>query len=309
MAQIIEARLTDEFMGSQEIPGIIHSKFHNVLNVLFRMPNGNNRLVTIITLSTKGIPDSITVKKEYFEKIILLPVNSRLIYRALSIRFNGIAETLEGDYQCLRQSEIVIKNLAMETEVLVNCDKYLKKLDDFSSEKNCRNGLSVLGLQKKEEIVTNLQNFSKAWLEHDLTKMEAILLKHIGMGIGLTPSCDDAFIGIIAVYSGAKLYAHALSERTKKCSITWINLQDIKSITSFNKLLFNRTTDVSLKYLCCSQEGRFSDGIIDLIREIFSGSEKNLEACINSVSLVGGSSGMDTLFGTGIACRELCKIL
>ena len=86
----------------------------------------------------------------------------------------------------------------------------------------------------------------------------------------MTPSCDDAFLGIIAVYSGAKLYAETMGVNTSKFLREWMALPDIKNLPPFYRTLSNRTTDVSLKYLCCAQEGRFSDVVIDLIKGMFS---------------------------------------
>jgi hypothetical protein len=307
MSQIIEARLTDEFNSSEEIIGVIHSKFRTVLNVLFRMPGGSSRLIAIITPATRGIPDSITVTEEYFAKISLLPVGSKLLCKALNIHFADISEVLEGNVGCLRSSRIVIENTIAGTAELSNFLRYPEELKNFSGRCLCTDGLSILSAEKKSDVVSNLQSFSKAWLEHDFIKMEAILLKYAGMGIGLTPSCDDAFLGIIAVYTGARFYAETPAGRAREGLKTWRGLPVIGSITPFSRLLFNRTTDVSLKYLCCCQEERFSDAMLDLIRAIFSGTEEDLEPYIKIVSSVGGSSGMDTLFGTEIACRELSK--
>lgn len=307
MAKIIEARLTDEFIGSEEIPGIIHSKFRTVLNILFRMPEGDSRLITIITPGTKGIPDSITVPEEYFARISLLPVGTGLLCKNLNIYFKSISEILKGNIQCLRKSGLVIKSTAEKKLSPPNFARFVEVLGEYSI-RDCRNdGFSVFGGQRKTQIALDMQNFGKAWMEHDIAGMEAMLLKNIGLGIGLTPSCDDAFIGIIAVYSAAKLYSDAPVEKIKRELRCWKDLPAIGSLTPFTKLLFNRTTDVSLKYLCCSQEGRFSDAVIDLMRTIFSGTGENLETCIKSVSLAGESSGMDMLFGTEIACRELGK--
>jgi hypothetical protein len=307
MAQIIAARLADDFNSSAEIIGSIHSKFRTVINVLFTMPLGSNRLVAIITPRINGIPDSITVQEEYFAKISMLPVGSKVSCKDLIVHFDGISEALEGDTRCHRHSKIIIENSIAETAGLPNFLRYPEELKDFCVRYSCTDGFSVLSTEKKNDIASDLQCFSKAWLEQDFIKMESILLKHAGRGIGLTPSCDDAFLGIIAVYSGARLYADTPAGRACNGLKAWRDLAHIGSITPFNRLLFNRTTDVSLKYLSCCQEGRFSDAMIDLIMVIFSGTEEDLEPYIKSVSLVGGSSGMDTLFGTEIACRELSK--
>ncbi len=309
MAKIVEARLTDEFIGSAGIPGIIHSKFRTVLNILFRMPTGSSRLITIITPGTKGIPDSITVTEKYFARISLLPIGSKLLCKNLIIVFENIPETLEGNIHCLRQSELVIKSTVEKMLGTPNFVHYFKELE-LLSIKYCRNnGFSIWNIQRKNQIATDMQSFAKAWLKHDIAGMETILLKHIGRGIGLTPSCDDAFLGMIAVFSAARLYADTPVETIEKGLRCWKDLLAIESLTPLAKLLINRTTDVSLKYLCCSQEGRFSDAVINLMGAIFSETGENLEIYMESVALVGESSGMDLLFGTEIACLELGKTL
>lgn len=309
MARILEARLTDDFTGSGEITGTIHSKFRTVLNILFRMPAGRDRLITVITPDTRGIPDSITVEKEYFCGISMLPVGSGLLYKNLTIRFEGFPEPLEGGVQCLRQSGLVIDSGEANGFRPPDFSSYIEELDGFTAE-NCReDGYSVWDLQRSSLIAQDLQKFSGEWVKGDTAKMESILLKYTGLGIGLTPSCDDAFLGMIAVFSGAKLYAGTFADQIGKNLKAWRNLPPAGSLTPFDRLLRNRTTDVSLKYLCCSQEGQFSDVVADLIRAVFSGSRRNLRACIETASLVGESSGMDMLFGTKTACRELEKSL
>lgn len=309
MARILEARLTDDFTGSSEITGMIHSRFRTVLNILFRMPARRDRLITVITPDTRGIPDSITVEKEYFSKISMLPVGSGLLYENLTIRFEGLSEPLVGGIQCLRQSGLVIDSGDANGFRLPDLLRYIEELDGITAENRRVDGHSVWDLQRSSLIAQDLQKFSGEWVKGDAAEMESILLKYTGLGIGLTPSCDDAFLGMIAVFSGAKLYAGTYADQIGKSLKAWRDLPSAGSLTPFDRLLRNRTTDVSLKYLCCSQEGRFSDVVADLIRAVFSGSRRNLRACIEAASLVGESSGMDMLFGTKIACRELEKSL
>lgn len=305
MAKMIEARLTDEFIGPGKIPGIIHSKFRTVLNILFKMPSGANRLITIITPGTDGIPDSITVPEDYFERIALLPAGCKLFCENLVIYFDNVSETLKGDILCIRQSALNIKKTAEADQIHLNLLRYLEALDTYSLKVRRDNGFSVLGAERKNEVSWDMRHFAGAWLKHDIAGMERILLKNAGLGIGLTPSCDDAFLGIIALYSGAKLFASIHEGWSYKSLERWSRLPSVGCLPPFSRLLSNRTTDISLKYLCCSQEGRFSDAVIKLVEAVFSGVGKDLEACIESVSLVGESSGMDLLFGTEAACREL----
>lgn len=306
MAQIIEARLTPNFNSSEELFGVLHSKFSTVLNVFFGMARGTPRLITFMTAGTKGVPDSITVTDEYFEKLLSLPVGSRVLCKDFIFYFDSILEELKGDNSCTRQSRIVFESTSINPTGLF---KFIQNTDDmriFSDKPYLFGNLSPLNTEQKTDIVSNLHGFAKSWLEHDIRKMESILLKHIGMGIGLTPSCDDAFLGIIAVYSGAKLYAETMGVNTSKFLREWMALPDIKNLPPFYRTLSNRTTDVSLKYLCCAQEGRFSDVVIDLIKGMFS-KAKDLRDYIKAVSLVGGSSGLDMLYGMSVACQELSK--
>lgn len=307
MAQIVEARLSSAFNTSEEIFGTIHSKFGTVLNVLFRMPGGGSRLITFMTPAAKGVPDSITVTDEFFDKLSSLPIGSNVLCKNLSFHFDSVFGKLAGDARCLRQSNIVFGSTSSNTAGPLNFIRYTNEMKIFCVTPYFFGNLSVLNPEQKTDIVSKLHGFAKAWLEHDLTKMESILLKYIGLGIGLTPSCDDAFLGIIAVYSGARLFAEAAGVKPEDFLGEWAALPDIKSLSPFNRVLSNRTTDVSLKYLCCSQEGRFSDAVINLIKEIFSDTGDQLGTCIEAVSLVGGSSGIDMLYGMKIACHELGK--
>ena len=311
MAKILEARLTQEFLGPVGIPGKIHSKFHRVLNVHFRMPSGESRLVTVITEGTAGIPDSITVDREYFSKLLSLPVGSALQCKNMILRFDAISEPLEGGRQCLKGSEFLLKSTASggksvpENRSFNGFARFDEALRQLAAD-GCRSdGLSALGARRKREAVSGLQAFAKSWTEHDTSGMEAALLKYVGLGIGLTPTCDDAFLGIIAVYSGARLWAQEAQEQAGENLLKWRKLPDIGSLLPFRDLLFRRTTDVSLKYLCCAQEGRFSDPVIRLMDAIFFDMDECLEACVKRVSQVGESSGMDLLLGAEIACRVL----
>lgn len=317
MANMLEARLTEEFLRPAELPGIIHSKFHSVMNVQFKMPFGEKRLVTVVTAGTAGIPDSITVDREYFSQLLPLPVGSELWCKNMTIRFEGVADPLVGDEQCLRGSNLLIRSPSgigrrAPGDIDIYGMAFVKGFAHFKEELDrlavdgCRNdGLSALGLRRKREIVSGLQAFAWSWLEHDTAKMEIGLLKYVGLGIGLTPSCDDAFLGIIAMYSGARLYAQTAFERMGETFLKWRSLPDIGSLSHFKERLFNRTTDVSLKYLCCAQEKRFSDPVIDLVDAIFFDTNVPMGACVKQASMVGESSGMDMLLGAEIACQVL----
>lgn len=305
MTKILEARLADVFFSSARMTGVIHSKFRNVFNILFKMPEGNNRLLTVLTPNIKGVPDSLTVAEKTFSELLLLPIGSGIWSEDLKFHLEATSEVFEVTPDCLRESGLIISNCPAESVAIPNFMNFVNELEKFRLNNDRTDGFSTLSASKKIALEKNLRYFSKAWLNHDRIQMESLLLQYIGLGIGLTPSADDAFLGIIAVFSGAKLYADNLTGRRRECLQAWIDFPTIGSIAPFYRLLFNRTTDVSLKYLSCAQEGRFSDVIIDLISVMFSDSEERLKPCIESVSMVGGSSGMDTLFGMAIACQEL----
>lgn len=307
MIHVVEAHLSEEFICTSIINGVIHSKFSTVINVLFAMPKGRRRLITIITQATKGIPDSITVTDEFFDSLSLLSLGTKVASSNLIFNFGTNTELLKVDFSSLRSSNITVENYRVSTE-LINFFRYPKVLKNFYDDLNYEDKYLDISYIKKKEISWNLERFARAWVDNDFIQMETILLHYVGMGIGLTPSCDDAFIGIIALFTGAKYFADK-NNAVNSCLGKWKELTEIERLSSFENLLFNRTTDVSLKYLCCSQEGRFSEPVNDLIRIIYSETEVGLELCIKSVSEVGGSSGIDTLLGMEIACKVLGELM
>lgn len=74
-------------------------------------------------------------------------------------------------------------------------------------------------------------------------------------------------------------------------------------------IIEGRTTDVSMKYLYCAMEGRFSEYLTALIRWTFTKDDKEVWSLLLDISGVGASSGTDMLAGMGIACRILLKAL
>ena len=294
MDSILEARLTEDFIKSEILSGRIHSKFRTVINVLFQMPEGSHRLITVLKPNVTGVPDSLTVTEETFSKLALLPIGSGILYKDFRFYLTSDGKGLDVTADCFRHSWLMLPDVPAKPSSLFNFVNFACHLENYQrNNDDSIDGFSTLTTAKKREIETNLRGFSNAWINHNYMKMESILMQYTGIGIGLTPSSDDAFIGIIAVFGGAMKY---------------IELPDIGNITPFHKLLSNRTTDVSIKYLSCAREGRFSNSIIGLIGVMFSDSEESLLPYLEEMSSVGGSSGNDTLYGMTIACQELNKI-
>lgn len=307
MAQIIEARLPDDYCSTIEVFGVIHSKFRSVINIRFDLPDKGFRIITILTPETKGMPDSITVANEYFNKLSALSVGSKVKCNNLRFIFDDVLEVLEGNLNVLRHSKIVFESITNNKDMSSLFKRYIKECKNIGIKSYFTNVDLGLNIERKEEMCSNLQQFAKSWLENDREKLKIYMYKLVGCGIGLTPSCDDALIGIIAVFTGVRIYVNSIVSEEDKNSMPLARLMCLKNLTPFQTLLMNRTTDVSLKYLCCAQEERFSDPILDLVQGIFGDNEDNLKNCIIAVSLVGGSSGMDTLYGMEIACQLLSQ--
>lgn len=307
VSKILEARITRDFNNKEIIWGEIHSKFQKVFNIRFSLPFGRERLLTVNTLGLSGIPDSLTVLEETYQRLSLLPLGSKVCCKDFKFYFLDTEEALIGTCECHRQSNLLVgvESVIGEVTGLPNLIAFQEQLGILRDQGNYTDGFSIFPDRKKTEIEINLYHFIQSWLGGDREEMKAILLNYIGLGIGLTPSLDDAFLGIFAVLAGARLYAHSQTRIHRKYLQVWADMPGLEIVQPFDKLLNNRTTDVSLKYLCCAQEGNFSDLIIHMIRIMFSKQKENWEPIIVAASKIGNSSGMDMLYGASIAVAAL----
>lgn len=306
MAQSLETRLNIEFLTTLVLEGYVHSKFQNVINLRFDLPGNGFRLISILTTKVVGLPDSIRVTQAFFGKISLLPEGSQVQYRNLAIIFEGVSEVLQIDKGCLIGSYIDMEPESKEAG-LIPAFKGTGLLDQASHKSYFIMNPLEVAEDKLNHLIQRFQDLIEAWMDSDKAGVEACLLELVGYGLGLTPSCDDAIIGIIAVLKGANIYARRGKNIQERWAHSWCKIMDPLAVEDFHDLLAKRTTDVSLKYLSCCQEGRFSDPVLSLVKGLFSEEGSDLNARVEDLGRVGSSSGADTIFGMSLALSHLAS--
>lgn len=125
-----------------------------------------------------------------------------------------------------------------------------------------------------------LQTFLELGLDF-LQGKEVVWDAFIGLGPGLTPSSDDALIGMLAVFFADPRISNLLQ---KKFSV-------LGNINHFKRL----TTLVSYNYLDHASHGHFSTPLLYAISSLKQ--MKNVQAAINQLLAHGHTSGADTLLG------------
>ena len=118
-----------------------------------------------------------------------------------------------------------------------------------------------------------------------------------GAGIGLTPSCDDAMVGLMAVMR-AFMTAGQDAEGVKRYREI---AADLETLLDEREL----TTQVSRKYLLCACEGRFAEPLCALTEWLIKGGEEFPAYAVEQILNTGHSSGMDTLYGMEAALERL----
>ncbi len=112
----------------------------------------------------------------------------------------------------------------------------------------------------------------------DAALLEGRWQEFLGLGSGLTPSFDDACVGMAAVYTAVGCPIPPLSDLAV-------------------------TTDVSARYLQLAQEAYFGQPLLDLIHALWQ-DESALPEAVHHLEAVGATSGRDMLYGVRLALRK-----
>lgn len=156
-------------------------------------------------------------------------------------------------------------------------------------------GLCLLLKNQSEDLILSATNrylsqFQAYYQAQDIKSAVNILLKLIGLGIGLTPSGDDFLCGFMAVFHRFNL--------TQQPFFQLLNQQLQQH--------YHHTNPISARFLACALENRFSQTLIDFFH-LSENQSINVEKIKADFEHIGHSSGMDTLFGIYFACCLLCQ--
>ncbi|MGI6084030.1 MAG: DUF2877 domain-containing protein [Acetivibrionales bacterium] len=306
MSEIIESRITREFAAIKNLAGFIHSRSSKGCNLKFILPCGSTRIITVLPARFAVLPDTLAVDVSYYEIISMLPTGSRVLKNNLTISFEQIKESLTGSLNGLKSNSLIIDKKwdENEEENEQNFISFIETFKRYHRSAKKIDGFAQLPVKTLVELKGNLYNFCNAFLEGDTEKLSVLLVRCAGIGRGLTPSSDDALIGIIAVLTGAILVRHP-SASDVLCDFIDNVKHSYKDVFPYEYAISNYSTEIGKKYLCCAAEGRFSDMLLDLVSDLYGGKPCNWENDIDRVAQIGSTSGMDTLIGVSIGCKYL----
>lgn len=309
--EIIQFHLSEEFLQDESRAGVLHSSFEHAVNFCF-LQNGEERMITVLREGAPLLPDSIVVSemlffhiKEYLDDPVSIQrqyfrVGSRNIRLASERRAELLLSYLAEDgRQAVFPEPFFILNLnsgekqktpegkpgIREKEAALDLDCALYKLEEFIKKQEKRSDLHRLPERFRKDTALFAENL----LHCNKKAAEQAFQRLIGAGKGLTPACDDAMVGILAVVC----FYMAVTEG-KNGEKRYEQL-----VAGILKLLMSerRTTKVSEKYLKCACRGVVSQPLGRLLKWIFweEGQFPVKEA--EQIAQTGHTSGMDTLYG------------
>lgn len=235
------SRLTPAFTGCWD--GRIHSIFQRVVNAEM-VRGGVVRLLSLVLPGLAAVPDSVCVPPAALRSVQL------------------------GQRVLLKPGALIVEN-----------QTYLLTAD--ASFRGCIQAMP--GKPRVTEFCRLTHGIKNGF---DLLPTRARARAHqalasgrwqscIGLGCGLTPSFDDACVGMMAVFQALGLQAPVI--------------QDLSV-----------TTDVSARYLRLAQEGFFGQAVLDVVEALWH-SQANLQGAIDGLLEVGATSGADMLYGMRFA--------
>lgn len=266
----VAAYLPPEFLTSVQI-GDTHSVFTHAVNLVF-----GEVMVTLVADHDAGIPDSIVLRPEDFS--------------ALHFRY--------GEPVRLEAKQLVFPAAPMIIDL--SCPNHENTFPpglQLASPEERKRRLSIVKQQflaehhLPEPVEKRFLGLLLAVNAGDFDKTEKLLLELIGLGSGLTPSADDALLGLLAV----RAFLTAAGA----------NVPLPEFPTMVHRLSAGRTTDVSRKYLRCAVQGRFSLPLVNSARLLLDLLPPIDTSGLQRLLATGHTSGLDMFRGVICSCRMI----
>lgn len=236
MSQTCIARFVHKF--EQPCIGTVHSVFSRAVNVTFNSGEGT-QLLTLVTSATPALPDSLCVPESLLG---MLCIHDEL--------------TLFRDRVSVRGLNFCIKHDKEWSGFVKPRSDRPDAVSFLRATCRLRSGFELLPQSLRDRVDTSLQT----------NDFEAFF----GLGIGLTPSFDDACIGVMAV-------SRVLGESVPQVA-------DL-----------SMTTDISAHYLRLAMMGFFSQPVLEVIDALFTPTK--LIRSIQALQAFGATSGCDMIHG------------
>ncbi len=240
-------------LQEEPLHGVIHSVFEHVCNIMF-----GRRMITVVQ-GDERIPDSIRLNAEEFRRLSSAAKTADICLSEAELAWNDVNIPLRIDGW----------NGGMVTGAFSGAE-ILRAIQDA--------GIPRLALSAESQA--DLHDAAESILRNQSMMAHRILYRLIGLGQGLTPSADDAVIGILAVLRRSEGIRFPMPVS-----------------------LLERTTDVSAKYLRCAGQGYFTERI----QAIFEADSNGLPRAVRHAAAWGASSGSDMLHGVEVICEIICE--
>lgn len=241
------SRLTPFFPARCE--GVVHSVFQRVVNLQMEWP-GETRMLVLVSSGLPALPDSICLPEEMLVSLTV-----------------GQPVRLAEQHLFWEQNELLLQN----------DESFTGKLSLLSLREGfpCASALEAL----TADLSCGFDRFPSALRNRaDAALLEGRWQEFLGLGNGLTPSFDDACVGMAAVYTAVGCPIPPLSDLAV-------------------------TTDVSARYLQLAQEAYFGQPLLDLIHALWQ-DESALQEAVHHLEAIGATSGRDMLYGVRLALRK-----
>jgi hypothetical protein len=140
-----------------------------------------------------------------------------------------------------------------------------------------------------------LNSFARALSPRRRGELKEAVRMIIGLGDGLTPSCDDMLVGFIGFMYGLR---HMPSHESFAAGILSCIAQVVEGEGG-------RTNPLSAHFLREAVRGRFTEHLKKFIQALFMLSDKNVETAARRVLEYGATSGADVIFGSALAFKAV----
>ena len=265
------------------VRGEIHSAFEHAINLCFEF-KGGTRLFTILPSGSPGLPDSVTVCPSIFSKLLVLTPGTPVWKQKDQFLLDGEGISFKGERAVYSETP-VRRGIARDRAEL-----FCKQWTEYRVLSGRTSGFDSFFPETQKKIEKVLAALGTALLKHMEFALLDDLNRYIGLGKGLTPSFDDALVGVMCC-SSARI----------QDSVTPL-FGGRKKFYSFIK---GKTTEVSCKYLCCACENRYSQKLVELTDAISCENRPDLMPCIERAAETGATSGMDMLWGIAAVCKSI----
>jgi hypothetical protein len=272
---------------------------HSIFDKSFFITTEDKKLIFIVKSGLSNGPINILIDLASHQKIpcmdlkvgdiVIRQNNSLLVGRSVKILLDG--------------AKIWKPSQLLEVDDITNLNEKINLVKRLATKLGRHNGLGELINYEREIIIgdkicdaslnriatralPHLKQIAKGIFENNLMMVEKSTEGLIGLGLGLTPSADDALCGIMAgLYTLGKNV-----------------LIDMNYVLAINKAIISnldetRTTAVSKEFLEHAARGQIAENVSNVINVMLSPSENLLISKIEKLLKMGETSGTDITLG------------